>query len=114
MMNIGMDNSAKLSSLPKKISGNNSSDRIPSKASRKPAEITNRPLATEIPENNTAIVTKATSSPRTRGSISCVLSVQGYHRLQREPHRGRSAVGRERPQSPQAKPGKESRAAPPI
>jgi hypothetical protein len=63
MMNIGIDSSAKLSSLPKKISGISSSERMPSKISRKPAETISSPSATETPENSTKMVTMATTAP---------------------------------------------------
>ena len=53
MMNIGIDSSAKLSSLPKKISGSSSRVAAPSNISRNPAETINRPTATDTPEKST-------------------------------------------------------------
>ena len=70
MMNMGIDSSAKLLSLPKKISGISSSERAPSITSRKPAETIRSPAATETPENSTTMVATATSRPRKSGSIS--------------------------------------------
>src|SRR6056297_262300 len=69
MMNIGMDRSAKLSSLPKKISGMSSSERMPSKMIRNPPETISRPTATETPEKRTTTVTMATMRPSRSGSI---------------------------------------------
>ena len=68
MMNIGMASSAKLSSLPNRISGISSSERIPSKTIRNPADTTRSPIATDMPEKSTTTVTRATSPPRASGS----------------------------------------------
>mmetsp|Transcript_26385 Transcript_26385/g.34355 ORF Transcript_26385/g.34355 Transcript_26385/m.34355 type:complete len:167 (-) Transcript_26385:1566-2066(-) len=69
IMNIGIERSAKLSSLPNNISGSNSNERKPSKMSRKTAETTSNPVATEIPEKRTNIVARATIAPSVSGSI---------------------------------------------
>src|SRR6056300_1804039 len=69
-INIGIDNNAKLSSLPNRISGTSSSAPNPSKMIKNNAETTNNPLATEIPENKMKIVTAATIAPKNNGSIS--------------------------------------------
>jgi len=77
MIKIRIDKSAKLFSLPNRLSGINASERIPSKTIKKPAETISSPRIINTPENSTKIVATATNVPRKSGSIN-------YHPDQRE------------------------------
>ena len=74
IINIGIDNRAKLSNLPKNISGIKANDGAPSKIMMNKAETTSKPMPTDIPEKRIKIVLVPTKAPKIRGSINLLLS----------------------------------------
>ena len=77
MINIGIDNRAKLSSLPKNISGIKAKDGAPSNIKINKPETTNKPTPTDMPENNIKMVVMPTKAPNKSGSITFLPGQKG-------------------------------------